>query len=72
MVESLKVNISKPQVEGYVLDQIYVERLDLASDDSIYSFYENTNGITIDVSGEDAIDECSHTYTIVYVFKGAG
>ena len=72
VVESLKVNISKPQVEGYVLDQIYVERLDLASDDSIYSFYENTNGITIDVSGEDAIDECSHKYTIVYVFKGAG
>lgn len=72
VVESLKVNISKPQVEGYTLDQIFVERLDLASDDSIYSYYENPNGITIDVSGEDAIDECSHKYTIVYVFKGAG
>lgn len=72
IVESLKVNISKPEVEGYTLNQIYVEKLDLASDDSVYNYYETANGITIDVSGEDAIDECNHKYTIVYVFKGEG
>ena len=72
VVESLKVNISKPKAEGYILDQIYVEKLDLASDDSVYNYYETANGITIDVSGEDAIDECNHKYTIVYVFKGEG
>lgn len=72
VLESLKVEISKPGMEGYSLEQVYIEELELASDDSIYNIYDNSNNFVIEVSGENSVLECRHTYTVVFVYKGTG
>lgn len=72
VVESLKFELVKPKVEGYTLEKVYIEEMELASDDSIHNVYETSGSIAIDVSGEDAVVECNHKYTFVFVFKGTG
>ena len=72
VVESLKFELIKPKVEGYTLEKVYIEDMELASDDSIHNVYETPGSIAIDVSGEDAVVECNHKYTFVFVFKGTG
>ena len=71
-VKESGLNLAMPVVEGYTIENVYLEDVSPVDETCNYSFSQEGNDFVINILNDTASEEFKYKYTVVYVLNGTG
>ena len=71
-VKESGLNLAMPVVEGYTIENVYLEDVSAVEETCNYSFSQEGNDFVINILNDTALEEFKYKYTVVYVLNGTG